>query len=30
MTILFSGPWKKYWKEFVNGEIIHYTWGREK
>jgi phosphoglycerate kinase len=22
MTILFSGPWKKYWKEYVNGEII--------
>ena len=29
MTILFSGPWKKYWKEFVDGKIIHYTWGRE-
>jgi hypothetical protein len=30
MTILFSGPWKKYWKEYVDGEVIDYTWGREK
>ena len=28
MTILFSGPWKKRWKEYVNGTIIHYSWGR--
>lgn len=30
MTILFSGRWRKEWKEYVNGEIIKYSWGREK
>jgi hypothetical protein len=29
MTVLFSGPWNKTWKEYVNGEIIHYGWGRD-
>lgn len=28
-TVLFSGPWKKEWKEYVNGDVIHYTWGRK-
>jgi len=28
-TLLFSGRWKKQWKEYVNGEVIHYTWGRK-
>lgn len=27
-TILFSGPWKKHWKEYINGKVKHYTWGR--
>jgi hypothetical protein len=27
-TILFSGPWRKRWKEWIDGEIIHYSWGR--
>lgn len=27
-TILFSGRWNKYWKEYINGKIKHYTWGR--
>lgn len=30
MTILLSGPWGKEWKEFVNGKVVTYTWGREK
>jgi hypothetical protein len=30
MTVLFSGPWKRYWKEYVNGKIVHYDWGREE
>ena len=29
MTILFSGRWEKIWKEYINGEVKHYTWGRE-
>jgi hypothetical protein len=29
-TLLFSGPWKKYWKEYINGDIVHYSWGRKK
>lgn len=29
-TVLFSGPWKKTWKELLDtGEIKEYTWGRE-
>ena len=27
-TILFSGPWKKTWKEYINGQILNYTWNR--
>lgn len=27
-TILFSGPWKKTWKEYHNGKIKRYTWNR--
>lgn len=30
MTLLFSGPWGKTWKEYINGEVVHYTWGRNK
>lgn len=30
LTILFSGRWKKYWKEYINGEIVNYTWWRKK
>jgi len=30
MTVLFSGPWKKTWKEYINGDVVHYSWGREK
>ena len=29
MTVLFSGPWKKEWKEYIQGKVIHYSWGRE-
>jgi len=28
MTILFSGPWKKTWKECIDGEVKHYKWNR--
>lgn len=29
-TILFSGPWKKTWKEQMdNGEVIEYFWNRK-
>ena len=28
-TILISGPWKKEWKEYINGNIVKYGWGRE-
>lgn len=28
-TLLFSGPWNKYWKEYINGTIVHYSWGRK-
>lgn len=27
-TILLSGPWQKYWKEYINGKVINYSWGR--
>ena len=27
-TILLSGRWKPTWKEYINGTIKHYTWGR--
>lgn len=29
LTLLLSGPWKKTWKEYVNGEIKTLTWGRK-
>ena len=29
MTILFSGPWKKTWKEYINGEVVQYNWNRQ-
>jgi hypothetical protein len=29
LTLLFSGPWKKTWKEYVSGKIIHYSWNRK-
>jgi hypothetical protein len=29
MTVLFAGPWKKRWKEYINGKIANYTWGRK-
>lgn len=29
LTMLLSGPWKKTWKEWINGEVKHYSWGRE-
>jgi len=28
-TMLLSGPWKNNWKEWINGTVVHYTWGRE-
>lgn len=28
-TLLLSGRWKKYWKEYINGEVIYYGWGRK-
>ena len=30
MTLLISGPWKDGWKEYIDGEIVEYNWGREK
>ncbi len=29
LTFLISGAWDKEWKEYINGEIITYNWGRE-
>ena len=29
-TILFSGPWKKTWKEYVDKKVMHYSWGRKQ
>jgi hypothetical protein len=28
-TILFSGRWEKSWKEYHDGKVLHYSWGRE-
>lgn len=28
MTILFSGPWEKTWKEYINGAVVYYNWNR--
>ena len=30
MTMLLSGPWNKFWKEYVDGEIKYYTWNRNE
>lgn len=27
-TLLFSGPWKKTWKEYYNNKVIEYKWNR--
>lgn len=29
-TLLISGPWKKNWKEYINGKVKHYTWNRKQ
>lgn len=29
MTILFSGPWKRIWKEWKDGGITYYTYNRK-
>lgn len=29
MTVLFSGPWKKTWKEYINGKIVYYNYNRK-
>lgn len=29
LTLLLSGPWKKEWKEYINGQVKRYTWGRK-
>lgn len=29
LTLLLSGPWSKQWKEYKNGKITTYTWGRK-
>ncbi len=28
-TILFSGRWKKEWKEYINGKVVNYSWNRK-
>jgi hypothetical protein len=30
MTILFSGPWNKTWKEYINGKVVNYNWNRKQ
>jgi hypothetical protein len=29
LTMLISGPWEKTWKEYIDGKVIYYTWGRK-
>jgi len=29
LTMLLSGPWNKDWKEYINGTVVHYNWGRK-
>lgn len=29
LTMLLSGPWKKGWKELIDGKIVQYDWGRK-
>jgi len=28
-TFLIAGPWNKNWKEYINGSIVTYDWGRK-
>jgi hypothetical protein len=28
LTMLLSGAWKKTWKEYIDGKVIQYNWGR--
>jgi hypothetical protein len=30
LTILFSGPWHKHWKEWIDGKVARYSWSRVK
>jgi hypothetical protein len=30
LTLLLSGPWKNKWKEYIDGEVVSYSWGRKK
>jgi hypothetical protein len=29
LTMLISGPWKREWKEYVDGEEVSYSWNRK-
>lgn len=29
LTLLLSGRWKDTWKEYIDGEVKYYNWGRE-
>ncbi len=29
LTLLLSGPWKRTWKEYVDGKVLFYRWGRK-
>ena len=29
LTIFFSGKWDKTWKEYIDGKVVDYTWGRQ-
>jgi len=29
MTILFAGPWSNIWREWINGKVKLYRWGRK-
>lgn len=30
LTVLLSGPWKKEWKEWINGKVLKYSWTRQE
>lgn len=30
LTLLVAGPWKKEWKEWINGKITRYSWTRQE
>jgi len=30
LTMLISGKWSGIWKEWIDGKIVYYTWGRKK